>query len=154
MTDGRDPRKLGLDADVNAELDSRMCASQDGDEALIARVKSRVMAAVQGEVAAPNRTVRARDGWQEIGPGIERKLLWDADGARSCMMRFAPGTMVPAHVHGLDEECVVLEGSFRIGREIVLHAGDFHVGRRGTSHEDAFTDTGVVVYLRGAVEQL
>ena len=154
MTAGRTPRNRALDADTTAALDACLAPAQDGDESLIARVKARVMAAVQQDASAPNRTVRAADshGWEVMAPGLERKVLWDSDGARSCMLRVAPGVVVPSHMHRLDEECVVLEGSIRIGRDLVLQAGDFHVGRRGSRHEDTTTDTGAIVYLRGAVE--
>lgn len=47
---------------------------------------------------------------------------------------------------------MVLEGSLRIGDDLVLHAGDFHVGRQGSMHAAASTETGALVYLRGARE--
>ncbi len=66
-------------------------------------------------------------------------------------MRFAPGASVARHMHRADEECVVLEGSVRIG-DLLLHAGDFHLGREGSEHPLATTDTGAVFYLRGALD--
>lgn len=156
MTPDRDPHEMSLDPDIHDNLDARICAPQPDDDALIARVKARVMAAVAPPPAAAFRTVQAGapDGWERLAPGIERKILWESQGARSCMMRFAPGAKVPAHVHGMDEECVVLEGSLRIEPDIVLQAGDFHVGRRGCAHGESVTQTGALVYLRGSIAEV
>ncbi|MBG9390693.1 cupin domain-containing protein [Caenimonas aquaedulcis] len=144
-----------IDVDLLEELDARLVPVQAGDELLLARAKATIMRTIAQDRAPLYRTVRAsdREGWQKVCPGLERKVLWDSQGARSVMLRVAPGTTVPAHVHGMDEECVVLQGTIRIG-ELELHAGDYHVGRRGTSHELAATDTGAVVYLRGAMDEV
>ena len=125
-----------------------------GDDELLARVKSRVMAAIAAEPQEQHRTVRAADGvWQVVCPGLERKLLWGDGSARSWMVRLAPGTVVQAHLHGMDEECVVLEGSLRIGAGLLLQSGDFHVAAKGSMHDAVSTDTGALVYIRGAPEE-
>ena len=137
--------------DVRQSLDDALCPERPGDEALLARVKQRVLAAVAGTTGALHCTVRVGAGrWETVSPGVERKLLWESADTVSCMLRLAPGAMVAAHGHLLDEECVVLEGSVRIGRDLVLRAGDFHVGVRGVPHADTSCDHGAVVYLRGA----
>jgi quercetin dioxygenase-like cupin family protein len=64
------------------------------------------------------------------------------------LLRLAAGTTVPGHAHTIHEECLVLEGTLKIGQDLVLHAGDFHVGIQGVPHADASTDTGAVVFLR------
>lgn len=140
-----------IEADIRAALDRELCPQQPGDAALLARVKDRVMAAVSQQGGALHRTVRAEAGqWERIGEGVERKFLWESGDALSCLMRLAPGAMVAGHMHAIDEECVVLEGSLRIGSELVLRTGDFHVGVKGVAHADASTETGALVYLRGA----
>jgi len=58
---------------------------------------------------------------------------------------------MPAHVHHAMEECLVLEGEFTLG-ERTLYPGDFELGHTGEQHPAATTRTGVLVYLRGAVE--
>jgi quercetin dioxygenase-like cupin family protein len=122
-----------------------------GDLELLQRVRGRLVDAVTHRTSVLHQTVRADEGcWQSIGPGVERKVLWETTDTLSCLMRLAPGALVAGHAHPLDEECVVLEGSLRIGDDLVLHAGDFHVGVRGVRHEAAHTDTGAVVYLRSA----
>ena len=108
------------------------------------------MSVIGSEATPPYRTVRAADhGWERMAPGVERKVLWVSGGAQSCMVRMAPGASVTAHSHAMDEECVVLEGTLHIGPDIVLNAGDFHVGRKGSTHELATTQTGALVVLEG-----
>jgi quercetin dioxygenase-like cupin family protein len=122
-----------------------------GDDALIARVRNRVLAAIAPDPRVPFSTVPASDeGWTEIGPGVSRKVLWTTPSAQSCLVRLAPGAAVPGHAHPIDEECVVLQGCLRIGADVVLHPGDFHVARAGTRHELASSEAGALVYLRGA----
>lgn len=154
MTNGNPPEGESMDRGLRQRLDERLAAPHQDDDALLARVQARVMAAVRQDALPANRTVRADEGWQNVCPGIEVKLLWENGGARSILMRVAPGASVPAHVHAMDEECVVLEGTVLIGDDIVLHPGDFHVGRGGTSHAISRTQTGALVYLRGALELL
>ncbi|MBG9390537.1 cupin domain-containing protein [Caenimonas aquaedulcis] len=125
------------------------------DQALLARVKARVMKAIREQATsrpANPQVVRLGDaaGWETVAAGIERKMFWSADEVRSCLVRVAPGTTVPGHLHEVDEECLVLAGSCRIGPDIELRTGDFHVGRRGTWHGDAYTETGATLYLRGS----
>ena len=140
-----------LNADVRQSLDEAVAEPRAGDAGLIARVKQQVLTAVSEQSSAQHRTVRADCGlWEPIGPGLERKVLWQSGDALSCLMRLAPGAVAAGHAHPIDEECVVLEGTLRIGPHLLLRAGDFHVGVAGVDHEDASTETGAVVYLRGA----
>lgn len=132
-------------------MDERLCGPRVPDAELLARVQARIMSTIRAQTQAALQTVRStEDGWEEIAPGVARKTLWMSSGARSCMIRMMPGSVVGSHAHDMDEECVVLSGSLRIGNDIVLHAGDFHVGRKGSSHAQASTETGALVFLRGA----
>ena len=152
MTRRHPPASPGLDPALASELDGRLCGPAGPDAELLSRVQARVMSTIRAEAAATLHTVRAADDtWEEIAPGVTRKTLWVSGGARSCMVKMAPGSVVGSHAHTMDEECVVLEGTLHIGRDIVLHAGDFHVGRSGSGHEAASTETGALVYLRGAL---
>ena len=142
-----------LDATLRQTLDEQMGLPASEEEALLARVKSRVLSVIGSEATPPHRTVRPADGgWERMAPGVERKVLWVSAGAQSYMVRMDPGSSITAHSHAMDEECVVLEGTLHIGPDIVLSAGDFHVGRKGSTHELATTHTGALVYLRGALE--
>ena len=146
-----DQDALELEMDVRQALDAALCPQGSGDSALLARVKARVLTAVTGKTGALHGTVRAEAGaWEPVSPGVERKLLWESGDSLSCMLRLAPGAVVAAHGHLLDEECVVLEGSLRIGSDLVLHVGDFHVGVHGVAHAETSSETGAMVYLRGA----
>jgi quercetin dioxygenase-like cupin family protein len=148
-----DDEDEGLAPDVRRLLDQRAGRTPENDDALLARVGTRVMAAIETEQPVQYRTVRASDeGWKTIAPGIECKVLWTMGSEQSRMLRAAPGGRVGPHWHASDEECVVLEGSIRIGADLVLRAGDFHVGRKGSMHPEIVSDTGALVYLRGAVE--
>lgn len=121
------------------------------DEALVARVRAALMDAVTRKTGALHHTVRAGGGeWQQVAPGVQRKLLWERGEAESCLLRLAPGTSFPPHNHPVDEECVVLEGSLQIGSDLVLRQGDFHVGLNGVEHETVSTRDGCLCFLRTA----
>jgi hypothetical protein len=136
-----------LDPELRRALAERLGPA---DAQLIAGVKARVLEAVRSQGPLLRTVPFAAKGWETLAPGVERKVLWTSATAQSCMMRLAPGACVSGHAHPIDEECVVLEGTLRIGQDIVLHAGDFHMGRKGSVHGDATTETGALVYLRGA----
>lgn len=97
-------------------------------------------------------TLRADAGrWKTIGPGVECKLLYSdkASGARSLMMRLAPGAVYPAHDHSSLEECVIVEGDMIVG-DLQLRAGDYHAVQAGTRHAEVTSQNGGVVFLRYA----
>jgi len=54
------------------------------------------------------------------------------------------------HVHGQDEECMVLEGEVRIG-DLVVRAGAYHLAPRGVAHEPISSEHGALLFLRGAI---
>lgn len=124
--------------------------SNPEDDALLARVRTRVMREVSAQSqSALHTTVRADAvPWQRVAPGVERRVLFETDTTISSLLRLAAGTTVPGHAHPIHEECLVLEGTLKIGQDLVLHPGDFHVGLQGVAHADASTDTGAVVFLR------
>jgi quercetin dioxygenase-like cupin family protein len=139
-----------LDADVARQLDQLLAAEQPGDAELLARVRGRVLEQIAAESqGALHTTVRASDQpWEHVAQGIERKLLFSTPTSVSSLVRLAPGASVPGHVHTIHEECLVLEGTLRIGTDLLLKAGDFHVGMQGVPHATASTQTGAVVFLR------
>ena len=124
--------------------------SGEDDLLVIERVRARIMEMIAREKSVLHRTVRAdAGGWETVSPGIERKQLWERGEAASCLLRIAPGTSFPHHNHPIDEECLVLEGSLRIG-DVLLRQGDFHVGVSGIEHDAVSTDDGCVCFLRTA----
>lgn len=123
----------------------------DPDAGLIARVKQRVMEAVGKHRQAGYTTVREGDGgWETVSPGVERKILHASPSEQCALWRLAPGAALPGHLHHANEECLVIDGSLRFGEHLVLHAGDFHLAHSGSTHADARTDSGAVIYVRGA----
>lgn len=135
---------------LDAQLDARSCGN---DKALIDRVKHRVLATVSAGGIRSRRTVLKNEGqWKAILPGISRKFLWSNGPAQTYLIRFDPGAQVPAHIHVLDEECVLLEGTLQIGPDVYLQTGDCHVGRKGSSHGVTRSDTGTLVFVRGGCD--
>ena len=101
---------------------------------------------------AGTKTLRAEAGrWRKVASGVEIKLLYTdkESGARSLMMRLAPGAIYPAHDHSALEECVIVEGDMIIG-DLQLHAGDYHAVQAGTRHGEVTSQSGGVVFLRYA----
>jgi quercetin dioxygenase-like cupin family protein len=138
-----------LDPEVARAIEHHLTPASPIDAALLERVRGRVMKEVTAEVQSLHTTVRTADlNWQQVSPGVERKVLFEGVDSISVLLRIAAGTRVPGHTHPIDEECLVLEGTSRIGTELILLAGDFHVGRKGVPHADASTDTGAIVFLR------
>lgn len=99
-------------------------------------------------------TVPADAGdWQPFVPGVQLKLLREHGGVLSYLLRLAPGACLPAHRHPLDEECVVLDGSLRVGSQIELGPGGYHLAPQGALHAPISTATGATIFLRGAVPE-
>lgn len=99
-------------------------------------------------------TIRADDGvWQPFLDGVSIKVLQERDGVLSYLLRLAPGATVPAHRHPVDEECIVMEGMLRIGSRIEVGPGGYHLAHAGALHAVLSTETGAMVFLRGAVPE-
>lgn len=89
-------------------------------------------------------------GWQPYGDGVQIKVLHENEGVLSYLLRFAPGARIDAHRHPLDEECVVLEGVLKVGSQIEVGPGGYHLARAGSLHASIATETGATIFLRGA----
>lgn len=95
-------------------------------------------------------TIRGDQGeWLQVGVGVDIKPLFENAEGHSYIVRFQPGSQVPAHPHGEDEECMVLEGELHFG-EIHVRAGDYHVARAGSTHGLIRSTTGAMMYVRSA----
>lgn len=128
----------------------RACA---GEDPAIGRVRSRLMKRIAQDSVGHHVAVHAAQGaWHPLLPGIERKVLFEAAGVMSYLLKFAPGAVLPAHRHPMDEECVVISGTLRIG-ELVLPAGSYHRVRKDVLDADSTSDDGAVIFLRGAVPE-
>lgn len=77
------------------------------------------------------------DAWDELLPGIRFRdfaggpALGDAHGG---LVRMAPGTVFPTHVHMGDETVLVLQGQLGSDDGRVLRAGDVLVSTDRSSH--------------------
>jgi quercetin dioxygenase-like cupin family protein len=147
--DERDAARLDDDiVDAMAAAHAPEIASQR----LVHRVRSRVMRQIAETSLQAHATVHAHENtWQAFLDKIEFKLLNHVDGVASYLLRMQPGAVLPAHHHAIDEECIVLEGELRIGEQLVLKAGGFHLARKDVPHADITTDVGALVFLRGAM---
>ncbi len=96
-------------------------------------------------------TIPADKGdWQPFIDGVSIKVLHEGDGVLSYLLRLAPGAALPPHRHPLDEECLVLDGTLRIGSHTEVQPGGYHLAHRGALHPTVSTRTGATLFLRGA----
>lgn len=139
-----------LDAALVESLDDAIAADR-ADARMAARVKRRLLARLADEATAQHRTVPAGEqDWQPFAPGVRIKVLNEAAGIMSYLLRFEPGATLPAHRHPVDEECVVLEGSIDIGNRLHVSAGGFHLAWRDMLHAPIHSAGGATIFLRGA----
>lgn len=87
--------------------------------------------------------------WEPTGvDGVEaRRLYADTENHRITMMvRMQPGSSYPAHHHGGDEECYVVEGDLDVGGTI-MRAGDYQFAPAGTEHPVQSTEEGCLLLI-------
>lgn len=89
--------------------------------------------------------------WQHFAPGVQIQVLREHEGVLSYLLRLAPGASLPAHRHPQDEECLVLAGTLRVGSQIEVGPGGYHLAPRGALHASISSTTGATIFLRGAV---
>jgi anti-sigma factor ChrR (cupin superfamily) len=119
--------------------------------AVAARIKRRLLARIAEDSTPRHLTAQAADNtWQPFVQGVDIKVLNEADGIMSYLLRLAPGASFPSHRHPTDEECVVLEGMIQIGNELLVPAGGFHMAHRDSIHAPVSTVAGATIFLRGA----
>jgi quercetin dioxygenase-like cupin family protein len=96
-------------------------------------------------------TIQADEGeWAPFSPKVSIKVLRRDVDTQSYLLRLEPGAVVLPHVHGHDEECMVLEGEVRIG-DLVVKQGAYHLAPRGVAHEPIRSESGALLFLRGAI---
>jgi quercetin dioxygenase-like cupin family protein len=87
--------------------------------------------------------------WYEVSDGVFQKDLWAEGNIISRYIRINANTQIAGHEHPLDEECMMLSGDIFLG-DILLQAGDYHVAPAGTEHLEITSDTGALLFVRGA----
>jgi hypothetical protein len=147
-----DKRRDGLlDADIAHALTAAQRPGDTDDAAAVERVRARLIQRIAADSVSHHVTITPEAGeWRDFLPGIRRKVLHQGGGMMSYLLKFEPGAMLPAHRHPADEECVVLQGTLRIG-SLVLPAGSFHLVRQNVLDAPTTTDDGAVIYLHGAI---
>jgi quercetin dioxygenase-like cupin family protein len=138
-----------IDADLIAELSANQ-AAEPMSPAIAARIKHRVLDRIARAETSHTTLHASDDGWQPFKQGVHIKVLNEADGIMSYLLRLAPGAVVDAHRHPIDEECVVMEGVVRIGDDLVVRAGGFHLAHKNTLHAPITSELGATMFLRGA----
>ncbi|MCG3126651.1 MAG: hypothetical protein CHACPFDD_01502 [Phycisphaerae bacterium] len=91
----------------------------------------------------------AEAAWEPVGiEGIAiRRLFVDRQRDQMTMLvRMAPGTAYPRHVHHGPEECLVLEGDLRVG-DTVLRAGDYQRAAPDSQHGVQSTEGGCLLMI-------
>ncbi|MCB1043808.1 MAG: cupin domain-containing protein [Acidobacteria bacterium] len=96
------------------------------------------------------QVVRANpDDWMDTSYiGIQVRRLF-ADRLRdriTMLVRMAPGSAYPPHIHGGMEECFVLSGELKIG-ELTLKTGDYQHAPSGSAHVTQSTETGCLLLI-------
>jgi len=90
--------------------------------------------------------------WVRLRRGISQKLLREDAQTRSFLLRMEPGSRLPPHDHALDEEALVLEGDATING-VLCHAGDYHLAPHGKPHDWLTTESGCLLFIRGAADR-
>lgn len=86
--------------------------------------------------------------WKEAAPGISVKILAnDPERSRvSMLVRLAPGTDYPPHVHAGVEELHLLQGELWID-ERKLYPGDYNRAEAGSTDRRVWSETGCTCVL-------
>lgn len=95
--------------------------------------------------------------WQPFGRGVRIKVLHEADGVMSYLLRMEPGSCLPPHRHPEVEETLVVEGEIRVGTHAVEGPGSYQRAAVGSLHATTTTQTGALLFVRAAspsVEQV
>lgn len=111
------------------------------------RLRASILARTGGEMFVS----RAADqSWRPFLPGVSVRVLHtDAkSGMQTALWKMDPGARIPAHPHGHDEECLILEGAL-LHRGETFGAGDYMMAPAGSRHATIHAPNGVVMLIRG-----
>ncbi len=135
-------------------IDSRSPPPLPADSPGRARtIRRRLMERV-ADADTSHLTIDGDEGdWQPFLDGVAIKVLREHAGVLSYLLRLDPGATLPPHRHPQDEECIVLEGRLRVGSQIEIGPGGYHLAHGGALHATISTETGATIFLRGAVPE-
>jgi hypothetical protein len=89
--------------------------------------------------------------WQDHGPNIKRRVLWQQGAMGSMLYLTEAGAFVPQHRHDHDEECFMVRGDVFLD-DCLLREGDYQLAPAGTGHHTTSTDTGCIIYAHGDLD--
>lgn len=121
----------------------------DPGQAASARMRNTLFQRIHAS-EADYRFVHSHEGeWVKLLRGVEIKLLREDNASRSFLIRMAPGSRLPHHPHTMDEESLVLEGEVTV-QGVHCLPGDYHFAPAGKAHDVLETETGCLLFVRGA----
>lgn len=125
---------------VRAELLSRI--SNGGDKRRAAQL---------GHPQPPPPAINVRFGeieWEPLADGVFCKTLYfDREKQlATSLVKLLPGARLPRHRHFGVEQCLVLEGDFRVGEQ-VYGPGDFQCVFEGSVHDSISSETGALALI-------
>lgn len=118
------------------------------DPSLWQRVTERISAETGAEPESRASGARLDPEWEDAGGGISYKLITtDLRRSRvSMLVRLAPGSEYPPHMHAEFEELHLLDGELWIDDRKLL-PGDFNRAEPGTADERVWSQTGCTCFL-------
>ena len=156
----RDGLELALRAQRSDWRDSKLAAQAESWAGLLAplalampaivppaTLETKIARAIDQAANDLSRTVEERleeGGWQEVGPQVEIKPLWDD---KTFLIRCGPGAVYPGMPGRRFEHGVVLQGDMTVGDQ-VLEAGDYFRGTAETAAAAFRSRTGLLLLVR------
>lgn len=129
-------------------------APMESDPVRSRTIRRRLMERV-ADADASHLTIDGDQGdWQPFLDGVTIKVLREHEGVLSYLLQLAPGATLPPHRHPHDEECIVLQGRLRVGSQIEIGPGGYHLAHSGALHATISSATGATIFLRGAVPEM
>lgn len=111
-------------------------------------LRARIVGSVHN-IPQNSTTVREEEGrWKPVVAGVDMKRLSrdSRRGTVTLLLRFQPGSTLPAHDHKGNEQTYVIEGSCCIG-SVGLAKGDFHTVDAGEHHGTVVSEEGCTLLL-------
>lgn len=101
------------------------------------------------EIIRPTIDIRFDEiEWEELTKGIFFKNLYfdKKKNSLTTLYKMLPGTSIPRHGHSGVEQCMIVEGDFRVGDK-TYGPGDFQAVFEGSIHDNLWTETGAVLLI-------
>jgi quercetin dioxygenase-like cupin family protein len=114
------------------------------------RMRLAIKKRISDECPTGGKTIRANiNEWFDLNEEIAIKVLHQdfENRIQTSLWRLKPGAVITAHRHENDEECLVIEGSIKVGNH-ELFAGDYHIMEKGSYHTNLISETGALLYLK------